>query len=93
MKTKKIIEYLKKDLRSFVWLILQVSIAVALFLLIRPFIQPLIDKLILFMTSSQISVINFVIVALSEIMLSFYLAYSILTYIGKQIGKAEEVKD
>lgn len=92
METKKIIEYLKKDLRSFVWLILQVSIAVALFLLIRPFIPPLIDKLILFMTSSQISVINFVIIALSEIILSAYLVYSMLTYIGKQIGKAE-VKD
>ena len=90
METKKIIEYLKKDLRSFVWLILQVSIAVALFLLIRPFIPPLIDKLILFMTSSQISVINFVIIALSEIILSAYLVYSMLTYIGKQIGKAEE---
>ena len=83
---------MKTKIKDYLQLIIAFSVGIALFLFLRPFIQLLLNKFIASMTSSQISVINFVIIALSEIILSAYLVYSMLTYIGKQIGKAE-VKD
>ena len=76
MKETKIKDYLQ--------LIITFSVAIAVFLLIRPFIQLLLNKFIAFMTSSQIGTIGAIIIEFGIAVLDTYILYSLLVYIGKK---------
>ena len=75
---------MKAKIKDYLRLIIPFSIGIALFLLIHPFVQSLLNKLIALMTSSQIGRIITVIIVFGEIILGGYLVYSMLTYQRKE---------
>ena len=85
---------MKTKIKDYLSLVITFSVAIAIFLMvflfIQPLIQSLINKFIVFMTSSQIGRIITVIIVFGEIILGGYLVYSMLTYVT---GKKERTED
>ena len=79
---------MKTKIKDYLSLVITFSVAIAIFLMvflfIQPLIQSLINKFIVFMTSSQIGRIITVIIVFGEIILGGYLVYSMLTYQRKE---------
>ena len=79
---------METKIKDYLQLIITFSVAIAIFLMvflfIRPFIQLLLNKFIVFMISSQIGRIITVLIVFGEIILGGYLVYSMLTYVRKE---------
>lgn len=80
---------METKIKDYLPFIIEFSVGIALFLLIRPFVQPLLN----IMMSYQIGRIIAVIIVSCEIILGGYLVYSMLTYIRKKIEKEKEDKN
>ena len=82
--------YIAGRIKDYLRLIIPFSIGIALFLLIRPFLQSLLNKLIALttssqMTSSQIGLIFTIIIGVGTIELSCILLYAILAFMVKGV--------
>ena len=84
---------METKIKDYLQLIIAFSVAIAVFLFIRPFIQSLLNKFIASMTSSQIGRIITVIIVFGEIILGGYLVYSMLTYETRKKERIEEDKN
>ena len=76
---------MKTKIKDYLRLIIPFSIGIALFLLIRPFLQSLLNKLIALTTSSQIGLIFTIIIGVGTIELSCILLYAILAFMVKGV--------
>ena len=76
---------MKTKIKDYLRLIIPFSIGIALFLLIRPFVQSLLNKLIALTTSSQIGLIFTIIIGVGTIELSCILLYAILAFMVKGV--------
>lgn len=84
---------MKAKIKDYLRLIIPFSIGIALFLLIHPFVQSLLNKLIALMTSSQIGRFFIIIIGFGALVAAAYIIYSILTYIRREIGKEKGDKN
>lgn len=80
---------METKIKDYLPFIIEFSVGIALFLLIRPFVQPLLN----IMMSYQIGRIIAVIIVSCEIILGGYFVYFMLTYIRKKIEKEKEDKN
>lgn len=71
---------METKIKDYLPFIIEFSVGIALFLLIRPFVQPLLN----IMMSYQIGRIIAVIIVSCEIILGGYFVYSMLTYQRKE---------
>ena len=76
---------MKTKIKDYLRLIIPFSIGIAVFLLIRPFLQPLLNKLIALMTSSHAGLILTIIIGVGTIELGCILLYAILAFMVKEI--------
>lgn len=84
---------MKTKIKDYLPLIITFSVAIAVFLFIRPFIQSLLNKFIASMTSSQIGRFFIIIIGFGALVAAAYIIYSILTYIRREIGKEKGDKN
>ncbi len=80
---------METKIKDYLPFIIEFSVGIALFLLIRPFVQPLLN----IMMSYQIGRIIAVIIVSCEIILGGYFVYFMLTYIRREIGKEKGDKN
>ena len=76
---------MKTKIKDYLRLIIPFSIGIALLLLIRPFVQSLLNKLIALMTSSHAGLILTIIIGVGTIELGCILLYAILAFMVKGI--------
>ena len=81
---------MKTKIKDYLRLIIPFSIGIALFLLIRPFLQSLLNKFIVSMTASQIGRFVIIIIGFGALVAAAYIIYSMLTYVT---GKKERTED
>ena len=81
---------MKTKIKDYLRLIIPFSIGIALFLLIRPFLQSLLNKFIVSMRASQIGRFVIVIIGFGALVAAAYIIYFILTYVTGKKERREE---
>jgi hypothetical protein len=76
---------MKTKIKDYLQLIITFSVAIAVFLFLRPFIHLLLNKFITSMTSSQIGRFFIIIIGVGTIELSCILLYAILAFMVKGV--------
>ena len=85
---------MKTKIKDYLQLIITFSVAIAVFLFLRPFIHLLLNKFITSMTSSQIGRFFIIIIEFGALVSAAYIIYSILTYIiRREVRKEKESKN